>query len=208
MPQSALPPTAPEIQYRSILAMICEHADRSPDQDCLISIGQGISLTWRQLYRLTNKLSAWLHAHAIGPNDRILVLTDNSLENLILYYGIQRHGATFCTVNVDINANHMQEIIGEGHPTYGHQCYSKALARAAGYPVGDVRAPGEGRVSGEGDAHDDGVVGEDVVEHDLLGRGPSGGQLTEPQFADARFERGRGGDAGDGQEQQGEKRGT
>lgn len=35
----------------------------------------------------------------------------------------------------------MQAIIGEGHPTYGHQCYSKALARAAGYPVGDVRAP-------------------------------------------------------------------
>ncbi|MGI9419555.1 MAG: dihydrodipicolinate synthase family protein [Geminicoccaceae bacterium] len=35
----------------------------------------------------------------------------------------------------------MQEIIGEGHPTYGHQCYSKALAAAAGYPVGDVRAP-------------------------------------------------------------------
>ncbi|MDJ1018362.1 MAG: dihydrodipicolinate synthase family protein, partial [Paracoccaceae bacterium] len=35
----------------------------------------------------------------------------------------------------------MQDIIGEGHPTYGHQCYSKALAAAAGYPVGDVRAP-------------------------------------------------------------------
>lgn len=35
----------------------------------------------------------------------------------------------------------MQAIIGEGHPTYGHQCYSKALARAAGYPVGDVRPP-------------------------------------------------------------------
>lgn len=37
--------------------------------------------------------------------------------------------------------DHMQEIIGEGHPTYGHQCYSKALAAAAGYPVGDVRPP-------------------------------------------------------------------
>ena len=35
----------------------------------------------------------------------------------------------------------MQDIIGEGHPTYGHQCYSKALARAAGYPMGDVRPP-------------------------------------------------------------------
>src|SRR6266404_5521455 len=32
-------------------------------------------------------------------------------------------------------------VIAEGHPTYGHQCYSKALAAAAGYPVGDLRAP-------------------------------------------------------------------
>lgn len=32
-------------------------------------------------------------------------------------------------------------IIAEGHPLYGHQCYSKALSAAAGYPVGDVRAP-------------------------------------------------------------------
>ena len=37
--------------------------------------------------------------------------------------------------------NKMQEIINEGHPTYGHQCYSKALAAAAGYPVGGVRPP-------------------------------------------------------------------
>ena len=35
----------------------------------------------------------------------------------------------------------LDHIIAQGHPTYGHQCYSKALAAAAGYPVGDVRAP-------------------------------------------------------------------
>jgi 4-hydroxy-tetrahydrodipicolinate synthase len=35
----------------------------------------------------------------------------------------------------------MNLIIAEGHPAYGHQCYSKALAAAAGYPVGDVRPP-------------------------------------------------------------------
>ena len=37
--------------------------------------------------------------------------------------------------------NKMQTVINEGHPTYGHQCYSKALAAVAGYPVGDVRPP-------------------------------------------------------------------
>jgi 4-hydroxy-tetrahydrodipicolinate synthase len=35
----------------------------------------------------------------------------------------------------------LDHVIAAGHPTYGHQCYSKALAGAAGYPVGDVRAP-------------------------------------------------------------------
>jgi 4-hydroxy-tetrahydrodipicolinate synthase len=35
----------------------------------------------------------------------------------------------------------MDRTIAEGHPRYGHQCYSKALAAAAGCPVGDVRPP-------------------------------------------------------------------
>ena len=33
------------------------------------------------------------------------------------------------------------KIIVQGHPTYGHQCYSKALAAAVGMPLGDVRPP-------------------------------------------------------------------
>jgi 4-hydroxy-tetrahydrodipicolinate synthase len=37
--------------------------------------------------------------------------------------------------------NAMDHIIAARHPTYGHQCYSKALAAAVGHPVGDVRAP-------------------------------------------------------------------
>src|SRR3954469_11781180 len=35
----------------------------------------------------------------------------------------------------------LDHIIAEGHPTYGHQCYSKALAAAVGDPVGAVRPP-------------------------------------------------------------------
>jgi 4-hydroxy-tetrahydrodipicolinate synthase len=43
------------------------------------------------------------------------------------------------TIQRAINA--MDHLIARGHPTYGHQCYSKALCAAAGYPVGDVREP-------------------------------------------------------------------
>jgi len=37
--------------------------------------------------------------------------------------------------------NRINATLMEGHPTYGHQCYSKAVAAAQGYPVGDVRPP-------------------------------------------------------------------
>lgn len=37
--------------------------------------------------------------------------------------------------------NRINAVIAAGHPTYGHQCYSKAVAAAQGYPVGDVRPP-------------------------------------------------------------------
>jgi 4-hydroxy-tetrahydrodipicolinate synthase len=37
--------------------------------------------------------------------------------------------------------NRINAIIAAGHPTYGHQCYSKAVAAAQGCPVGDVRPP-------------------------------------------------------------------
>jgi 4-hydroxy-tetrahydrodipicolinate synthase len=48
----------------------------------------------------------------------------------------------------------VDHIIAAGHPTYGHQCYSKALAAVAGVPMGDVRAPltSYASLGGEGEA--------------------------------------------------------
>ena len=43
--------------------------------------------------------------------------------------------------HIQVLADRINDTIAEGHPLYGHQCYSKALAAAAGYPVGDVRDP-------------------------------------------------------------------
>ena len=111
---AATPPPSPppEVRYRSVHGLLRANAERAPDRSCLVSIDQGgRSLNWGQLYRLSNRLARFLAERDIGANDRVVVLTDNSLENLVLYYGIQRHGATFCTVNVDINRNHLREIL-------------------------------------------------------------------------------------------------
>lgn len=42
---------------------------------------------------------------------------------------------------IEVLLDKIDFILQDGHPLYGYQCYSKALAAAAGYPVGDVRPP-------------------------------------------------------------------
>jgi len=128
--------------------MIREHAKNAPKQACLVSIEQKKSLTWRQLYNLSNRLSAWLHEMHILANDRILVLSKNSLENLFLYFGIQRHGATFCAVNIDINANHIAELVSRLEPKivlYEDSAEIAPLASRRGgtwVPFGNLEADG------------------------------------------------------------------
>ena len=102
--------------YRSVLELLRGNATRAPDHICLYSIDQDASLSWGQLYRLTNRLARFLNEKGVGANDRIAVLTDNSIENLVLYYGVQRHGATFCTINVEINAAHLRETLERLQP--------------------------------------------------------------------------------------------
>ncbi len=135
MPDEA-DPRAPE--YRSVLSRLRGHAERMPDKICLHAIDQGSEMTWGQLYRVCNQIAGALSDRGIGANDRVVVLTDNSLENLILYYGIQRHGATFCTVNVDINREHLGEIIGRLAPfdakTLAKECL-KSWTLTSGMPA-------------------------------------------------------------------------
>jgi len=107
--EEAYPPL-PVTEYRSVADRLRAHAGAMPDRIAFVSIDQGSSITWGALARTANRLGHLLAARGIRANDRVLVLTDNSLENLILYYAIQAYGATFCTINVEINATHVREM--------------------------------------------------------------------------------------------------
>jgi 4-hydroxy-tetrahydrodipicolinate synthase len=51
------------------------------------------------------------------------------------------HGRVADAARIERVITRLERLVSAGHPTYGHQCYSKAMAAAAGYPVGDVRPP-------------------------------------------------------------------
>ncbi|MFT5486485.1 MAG: acyl-coenzyme A synthetase/AMP-(fatty) acid ligase [Paracoccaceae bacterium] len=114
-------PTAPnESRYRSVASMLREHAEIRGDKPFIVSIDEpgnedgeenARSITFGQLWRLSNRLARFLAEKGIGAGGRIAVLTDNRLEMPTLYYAIQRYGAAFCTINVEVNASHVCEML-------------------------------------------------------------------------------------------------
>ena len=102
--------------YISVLQQLKRNASLTPTSSALVSFEIDDSITWSELLDRCSLISQFLQELEIKANDKVLVLGENSIENLILYYGIQAFGATYCTINTDINKNHIIEMIDRIEP--------------------------------------------------------------------------------------------
>ncbi|MGE0747045.1 MAG: class I adenylate-forming enzyme family protein [Rhodospirillales bacterium] len=130
-------PPPPTPRYRSVHDRLQENARLRGDRPACVAIDQGSRITWAEMARACNQIAHFLAARGLKANDRVVVLTENSLENLILYYGVQNYGASYCTINVEINAAHLREMLERLKPTL--VLWHDELDRAA---IG-VGSPGE-----------------------------------------------------------------
>ena len=87
------------------------HAESTPDRVFLRSIDQDATVSWSELYRFSNRVTAFLTFKGIKANDRIAILADNSLENLMLFFAILAHGATLCTLTVESSPDALREML-------------------------------------------------------------------------------------------------
>jgi acyl-coenzyme A synthetase/AMP-(fatty) acid ligase len=91
--------------------VIAEQASRIPDKTYVYAIEQQKALTYGDLNRLGNRMAHYFRDRGVAANDRILMLSENSVEFMAVFLGVVRHGATIATVNVEMNRDHIAEII-------------------------------------------------------------------------------------------------
>jgi acyl-coenzyme A synthetase/AMP-(fatty) acid ligase len=56
------------------------------------------------------QFAAFLRDRNLGPNDRVALLANNSIEQLLCYLGVMAAGATICTIHVEMNRNQLGNI--------------------------------------------------------------------------------------------------
>lgn len=102
-----------EISVFGLLARL----DRvSPEGEMAYSIPQGRGITHRQMFALSNQIAHFFQDHGFLANDRVVLLGANSLEYLILYCGVWRYGLTLVTINTEMNAPQLEDILGAVAP--------------------------------------------------------------------------------------------
>jgi acyl-coenzyme A synthetase/AMP-(fatty) acid ligase len=90
---------------------IARAAARDPDKAFIVAADDGRTLTYGQLRETTRQIAAYLSAKGIGAGDRIALLSNNSIEHLLVYFGVLAYGATVCTVHVEMNRNQLDNIL-------------------------------------------------------------------------------------------------
>lgn len=89
---------------------------RGPDKPFIVSAEDGRSIDFRRLHDLARRMAAYLGAQGIGVNDRVALLSNNSIEHLVCYFGVMAYGAAICTVHVEMNRNQLDNIFARLKP--------------------------------------------------------------------------------------------
>jgi acyl-coenzyme A synthetase/AMP-(fatty) acid ligase len=134
---------------------IARAADRSADKPWLIRAEDGRTVDYGRLRDVTGKLAAFLHGRGLGPNDRVALLADNSIEQLFCYLGIMAAGPTVCTIHVEMNRNQLDDIFARLKPKlvlYREELRLDDLLAATDAPrlrIGHYEAPSADTLFGE-----------------------------------------------------------
>lgn len=102
--------------FQSIRAVLEAYKTSHPDKIALYDLNQDKAISWGQLHDWANRVARYLSDRGIGKGDRIGLLSDESVEKMILWMGIWRLGAVVCPLNVEINASHIRELLGSIEP--------------------------------------------------------------------------------------------
>ena len=126
-----------KIAYESVADLLAAYARRDPNKTALVDLETGTAIDFGALDRVAIDIAAFLKSKGIKKGSRVLVLSDECLEKLLIWFGVWRIGAVMCPFNLEINEKQMVSLTAALKPElilYHKDIDVKAL-------VGDAPAP-------------------------------------------------------------------
>ncbi len=104
------------ISNNRISDWLVNNSRNHPDKVFIHSINQEKSITYGEAYDCCCRIGSYLNELGLVANDRVALLSNNSLEHLMGYFGVMAYGATICTIHVEMNALYLDDILRQISP--------------------------------------------------------------------------------------------
>jgi acyl-coenzyme A synthetase/AMP-(fatty) acid ligase len=102
--------------YTDVNTLLEGHARRHGARTFVESPDQDTRITFGDFEALSRRFANLLAAEGVGPRDRISILSENSIEALIAFWGALRAGVIVNPINVEIREQHVSHILGAVAP--------------------------------------------------------------------------------------------
>ncbi len=96
--------------FRPVSTLLRRHAEADPDKVFLQSAEDGRALTRGETLARCEGFAGLFAERGLAPGDRILVLSENGLEQMALFMACLATGVAYCAINVEVNAAHVGEM--------------------------------------------------------------------------------------------------
>lgn len=94
-----------------VFVWLKRNARENPDKIAIRSLDQDKEIAFDDLFRIANRIGNYFHSRGIGRNDRVALLSNNSIEHLAVYFASLAYGCTICTIHVEMNAAYFKDIL-------------------------------------------------------------------------------------------------
>ena len=95
------------IPYEPVADLLAKYSRRDPGRTAIVDLESGSTINFGQLDRVATDVASFLKSRGIKKGSRVLVLSDENLEKLLIWFGIWRIGAVICPFNLEINEKQM-----------------------------------------------------------------------------------------------------
>lgn len=104
------------VEYRHINEELIHSAAQFNDKQYIVSLDQAKTLTFNQLEVESRKVADFMQCQGVKKNDKITLIAKNSIEAMIIFFGVLRYGAIINPINSDESPENIYKIIKRVKP--------------------------------------------------------------------------------------------
>jgi acyl-coenzyme A synthetase/AMP-(fatty) acid ligase len=98
------------LAYRPVADLLSDYAALDPAKIAIVDLEQGSSISFGDLHQGVVDVALDLKRRGVRKGSRVLLLSDENLEKLIVWLAVWRLGAVVCPLNIELNQNHLAEL--------------------------------------------------------------------------------------------------